>query len=74
MNSSKASAPANPINNGEYMTKSTMLAIMGRMAAYTGKTITWENGYEFAGRPNSRQLRVEFHAGTSRGDAWNHRF
>lgn len=31
-----------PINNGEYMTRSTMLAILGRMAAYTGKRITWE--------------------------------
>lgn len=33
---------AKPINNGEYMTRSTMLAILGRMAAYTGKRITWE--------------------------------
>jgi len=32
----------NPINNGEYMATSTMLAIMGRMACYTGKTLTWE--------------------------------
>lgn len=31
-----------PINNGEYMTTSTMLAILGRMATYTGKTITWD--------------------------------
>ncbi len=31
-----------PINNGEYMAKSTLLAIMGRMAAYTGQLITWE--------------------------------
>jgi hypothetical protein len=31
-----------PINNTEYMAKSTLLAIMGRMAAYTGKLITWE--------------------------------
>jgi predicted dehydrogenase len=31
-----------PINNGEYMAKSSLLAIMGRMAAYTGQTITWE--------------------------------
>jgi predicted dehydrogenase len=31
-----------PINNGDYMTKSTLMAIMGRMSAYTGKTITWE--------------------------------
>jgi myo-inositol 2-dehydrogenase / D-chiro-inositol 1-dehydrogenase len=31
-----------PINNGEYMSKSTLLAIMGRMAAYTGQQVTWE--------------------------------
>ncbi len=31
-----------PINNGLYMTRSTMLAILGRMATYTGQTITWE--------------------------------
>jgi predicted dehydrogenase len=31
-----------PINNGEYMARSTLLAIMGRMAAYTGQQITWE--------------------------------
>ncbi|HYG78712.1 MAG TPA: Gfo/Idh/MocA family oxidoreductase [Planctomycetota bacterium] len=30
------------INNGEYMAKSTLMAIMGRMSAYTGKTITWD--------------------------------
>jgi len=31
-----------PINNGEYMAHSTLMAIMGRMAAYTGQTITWD--------------------------------
>jgi predicted dehydrogenase len=31
-----------PINNGDYMTRSTLLAIMGRMAAYTGQPITWD--------------------------------
>jgi predicted dehydrogenase len=31
-----------PINNGDYMSRSTLLAIMGRMAAYTGQLITWE--------------------------------
>ncbi|MGD9721646.1 MAG: Gfo/Idh/MocA family protein [Pirellulales bacterium] len=30
------------INNGLYMARSTMLAIMGRMAAYTGQTLTWD--------------------------------
>ena len=28
--------------DGDYMCKSTMLAIAGRMAAYTGQTLTWE--------------------------------
>lgn len=30
------------INNGDYMCKSTMMAILGRMSAYTGKSLTWE--------------------------------
>ena len=30
------------VNDGEWMAHSTMLAIMGRMAAYTGKKITWD--------------------------------
>ena len=30
------------INNGNYMAKSTMMAIMSRMSAYTGQTLTWE--------------------------------
>jgi predicted dehydrogenase len=32
----------NPINDGSRMCQSTMIAIMGRMAAYTGQEITWE--------------------------------
>ena len=35
-----------PINNGEYMCNSTLMAIMGRMAAYTGKRITWEQAHD----------------------------
>jgi len=31
-----------PINNGLYMCRSTMMAIMGRMACYTGQTLTWD--------------------------------
>ena len=30
------------INDGERLTTSTLLAIMGRMAAYTGQQITWD--------------------------------
>lgn len=31
-----------PIDNSHYMINSTMVGILGRNAAYTGKTITWE--------------------------------
>ena len=31
-----------PINDGTQMCNSTLMALMGRMAAYTGQTITWE--------------------------------
>ena len=30
------------INNGDYMCKSTLMAIAGRMAAYTGQRLSWE--------------------------------
>lgn len=33
---------AKAVNDGEYMSKSTLLAILGRMATYTGKVVTWE--------------------------------
>jgi predicted dehydrogenase len=31
-----------PINNGVYMARSTMLAILGRMVTTTGKVLTWD--------------------------------
>jgi myo-inositol 2-dehydrogenase / D-chiro-inositol 1-dehydrogenase len=31
-----------PINDGVWMAQSTLAAVMGRMAAYTGKEVTWE--------------------------------
>lgn len=33
------------INNGDYMCKSTLMAIMGRMSAYTGKVVTWKDAW-----------------------------
>jgi predicted dehydrogenase len=38
----KSIRDGNPINNGEYMCRSTGLATLGRMAAYTGQAVTWE--------------------------------
>ena len=31
-----------PMNDGKRLATSTLLAIMGRMAAYTGQQVTWE--------------------------------
>ena len=44
-----------PVNDGEWMTTSVMLAMMGRMAAYTGQQITWEQAM------NSQEKRVPDH-------------
>ncbi len=39
----KAIRDGKPINNGDYMCKSTLMAIMGREAAYSGQVIKWED-------------------------------
>jgi predicted dehydrogenase len=35
-----------PINHGDYMSRSTLMAIMGRMATYSGQEITWKQAME----------------------------
>jgi predicted dehydrogenase len=35
-----------PINHGEYMARSTLMAIQGRMAAYTGRAVTWDEAMQ----------------------------
>jgi len=58
-----------PINNGDYMTKSTLMAILGRMATYTGQKITWEQAmnsqedlspdrYEWDGKPPKSEVAI----------------
>jgi myo-inositol 2-dehydrogenase / D-chiro-inositol 1-dehydrogenase len=60
---------ARPINNGEYMAKSTLMAIQARMAAYTGQVVTWDqamnssedlspNGYTFESRPPASEVAM----------------
>jgi predicted dehydrogenase len=31
-----------PVNNGDYMVRSTMVTVMGQISCYTGKEVTWE--------------------------------
>jgi predicted dehydrogenase len=47
-----------PINDGEWMTQSTLMAIMGRMATYTGQEITWEKA--LASTENLFPAKLEF--------------
>ena len=57
------------INNGQYMAKSTMMAIMSRMSAYTGRSLTWEeainskedlspSGYRWDAEPPAADVAV----------------
>jgi len=45
-----------PRNDGRFMTTSTMLAIMARMAAYTGQTISWEQALDSTERLGPKSL------------------
>ena len=47
------------INNESYMARSTMIALMGQAAAYTGKKVTWENinRSRFTYPPSSEEIQ-----------------
>jgi predicted dehydrogenase len=49
-----------PINNGNYMCKSSLMGIMGRMATYTGQNITWQMALN--SKENLSPERYEFGA------------
>ncbi|MBW8042268.1 MAG: Gfo/Idh/MocA family oxidoreductase [Planctomycetes bacterium] len=38
----KAIRSGKPVNNGDYMFRSTMITVMGQISCYTGKEVTWE--------------------------------
>lgn len=38
----KAIRTGEPVNNGDYMARSTMIGVMGQLSCYTGEQITWE--------------------------------
>jgi predicted dehydrogenase len=46
------------INNGDYMSKSTLVAIMVRMSAYTGKNIYWDKAAAVADKANGNPAIV----------------
>jgi myo-inositol 2-dehydrogenase / D-chiro-inositol 1-dehydrogenase len=38
----KAIRSGTPLNNGEYMVRSTLITLMGQFSCYTGKQVTWD--------------------------------
>lgn len=50
-----------PINNGNYMAKSTMLAVLGQIACYTGRQLSWDKAAnsDFAFQPPDGDFQTE---------------
>ncbi|MHC4636000.1 MAG: Gfo/Idh/MocA family protein [Planctomycetota bacterium] len=48
-----------PINNGDYMARSTMACVMGQISCYTGKEVTWDqiNKSDFFYSPKPEDCR-----------------
>ena len=57
----KAIRSANPINNGDYMARSSLIAIMGQISCYTGKEVTWDqiSGSDFYFPPRPEDCRID---------------
>ncbi len=54
----------NPINCGSYMVPSTQVAVMGQLACYSGKELTWDqvSKSEFAFAPKPGDVRLDMDA------------
>jgi len=55
----KAIRKGSPVNNGDYMARSTMITVMGQISCYTGKEVTWEqiNKSDFYYPPKPEECR-----------------
>ena len=58
-----------PINNGDYMARSTMATVMGQISCYTGKEVTWEqiNKSDFFYPPKADECRDDMEPPTKPG-------
>lgn len=58
-----------PLNNGDYMARSTMIAVMGQLSCYTGKEVSWEqvNQSDFCYAPRPEDCRDGMEAPTNLG-------
>jgi predicted dehydrogenase len=53
-----------PVNNSDYMIRSTIIALMGQFACYTGKAVTWDqfNASDFYFPPRPEDVRADMEA------------
>ena len=65
----KAIRSGNPVNNGDYMTRSTMTTVMGQISCYTGKEVTWDkiNASDFYYPPKPEDCRDDMDPPTKVG-------
>jgi len=51
----------NPVNAGDYMARSTLVAVMGQLTCYSGKELTWEqvSKSDFAFLPRPEDVRLD---------------
>ena len=55
----KAIRDASPVNDGVFMSHSSLLAIMGRMAAYTGQVVTWDQALNSSENLNEQPWELD---------------
>jgi hypothetical protein len=50
-----------PVNAGDYMARSTLVAVMGQLACYCGRELTWEQVAKsnFAFTPTAEEARLD---------------
>jgi myo-inositol 2-dehydrogenase / D-chiro-inositol 1-dehydrogenase len=65
----KALRSGSVINNGDYMTRSTLMGIMGQFTCYTGKEVTWDqiSASDFFFPPRPEECRVDMEPPTRPG-------
>ena len=53
-----------PVNNSDYMIRSTLITLMGQFSCYTGKEVTWEqiNASDFCYAPKPEDCREDMEA------------
>jgi len=58
-----------PINNGDYMARSTLITVMGQLSCYSGKEVTWEQASQsdFYYPPRPEDCRDDMDAPTQPG-------